>query len=58
MLHTFYSQVHELEDQWRTQYLKVHEPLVMPLKPQQVVSQAQARGIKVTEKTFKEVYKR
>lgn len=47
----------EVVGQWKTQYMKVHESLVLPLTLQQVVSQAQTHKIDVTEETFSQVYR-
>ncbi|XP_045117428.1 uncharacterized protein LOC123508074 isoform X1 [Portunus trituberculatus] len=43
--------------EWKKEYLSTHEQIVKPLSLEQVVAEAQARGIDVTEDTFKLKYR-
>lgn len=52
------SLVSVLENVWLDEYLDVHTEVVEPMTRQQIISQAQQRGIEVTQDTFDEVYKR
>ena len=39
------------------EYFKVHQDIVKPLTREQIVAEAQARNIKVTEETFDNMYR-
>lgn len=42
---------------WMETYLTIHKPVVKPLSREQVIAEAQPRGIQVTEETFNQVYR-
>ncbi|XP_042226052.1 uncharacterized protein LOC121869036 isoform X1 [Homarus americanus] len=49
---------HIFETAWLDAYTSAHNVVVLPMTPQEIVSQARQKGIDVTEATFEQVYKR
>ena len=53
-----FSQISDLTvSEWKKEYLSAHQHVVKPLSLEQIVSEAQVRGIDVTEDTFKQKYR-
>ncbi|XP_063886994.1 uncharacterized protein LOC135114818 isoform X2 [Scylla paramamosain] len=43
--------------QWRKEYFSAHEHVAKPLSPEEIVVEAQAQGVDVTEDTFQQKYR-
>ncbi|KAK7080457.1 hypothetical protein SK128_000813 [Halocaridina rubra] len=59
LLIEFYAEhVKSLEESWLKAYQQTHTEVIKPMSLQQIITEARIRGIKVTDDTFDQVYKR
>ncbi|XP_066946901.1 uncharacterized protein [Macrobrachium rosenbergii] len=52
-----WSLANDIEEKWKEEFKKIHRSFAIPMTPQQIVAEAQARGIAVRQETFGDVYK-
>lgn len=50
--------VSSMENSWLEAYFDVHSEVVKPMSQQEIIREAQRRGIEVTNETFNQVYKK
>ncbi|XP_064115036.1 uncharacterized protein LOC135221141 [Macrobrachium nipponense] len=52
-----WSLAKNIEEEWKEEFKKRHRSLAIPMTPQQIVAEAQGRGVAVRQETFHDVYK-